>query len=177
MSQVKAYQFHPSRPRQERMEVEEQSGADGQGGAGEGGAGEDGQQWRLQSMDWCSCGHCCNMNSVEENVCCRELPNVLAMIEEGCITEAVDFEAVVLRRGVLAVAIRSRNNLRRTTQREPFTHDLLRHQAYTQFTLWVHDRLGRRVRRVVPACAAHLIHKQYPDATGQYHGFEDVDSD
>jgi hypothetical protein len=98
-------------------------------------------------------------------------------MQSPCITQHPDFEATVLCQSVLTVSIRMRNNLRRTSQREPFTHDLLRHQAYTQFSMWVHNKLGRGVRRVVPACAVHLVHKAYPDARGQYHGFDDGLSD
>ena len=169
----KPYQFHPTRPKKQngdtdRMEVDVP--------ADQGAAAPRDNTWRLQSMDWCTCGNCTNLHSCKDNICCRELEKVAEM-QPGCITHHPDFEATVLRRSVLTVAIRSRHNLRRITQREPFSHDLLRHQGYTQFTMWVHARLGRGVRRVVPACAAHLIHKSYPDASGNYQGFQNDSSD
>ena len=38
---------------------------------------------------------------------------------------------------------------------------LLRLTAYRQFTYWVHRNLGKRVRRVIPACAVIAIRKKF----------------
>ena len=41
----------------------------------------------------------------------------------------------------------------------------------------MHGRLGRRIRRVIPACAVTKIRNVYPEPSGIYTGFEDVDID
>lgn len=50
-----------------------------------------------------------------------------------------------------------------------------RYAAYRQFTWWVHNRLGRYVRKVIPACAVKEIREAYPDADGNYTGFRTAD--
>lgn len=47
----------------------------------------------------------------------------------------------------------------------------LRHSAYRQYILWVHGRLHREDRRVVPSCCVKAIRRRFPDPTGQYKGF------
>lgn len=52
----------------------------------------------------------------------------------------------------------------------------LRWAAYRQFTWWIHGYLGRRVRRVIPACAVSKIRKTFPAPDGQYEPYaSDVD--
>ena len=44
--------------------------------------------------------------------------------------------------------------------------------AYTQFVYWVYGKLGRGVRKIVPACAVHKIRKTFPAPNGIYTGFK-----
>ena len=67
--------------------------------------------------------------------------------------------ANVYRADVLAAAINHENNGRR-------------HDAYRQFTLWRHGRLGQGVRRVIPSCVVWRIRDEYPSSDGQYTGFK-----
>ena len=48
--------------------------------------------------------------------------------------------------------------------------------AYRQFTQWIHSRLGRAVRRVIPACAVIKIRNTFPELSGEYTGFTDTES-
>ena len=47
----------------------------------------------------------------------------------------------------------------------------LRHAAYRQYVLWIHGRLQRDDRRVVPACCVNVIRNKYPSPRGHYTGF------
>lgn len=49
----------------------------------------------------------------------------------------------------------------------------LRYAAYRQFTWWTHGYLGKKVRRVIPACAVTAIRTEFPDSNGVYTGFKD----
>jgi len=55
----------------------------------------------------------------------------------------------------------------------------LRFAAYRQFTWWVHGRLGRRTRRIIPACATHVIRVAFPKQPDEeytaYHSAPDSD--
>lgn len=46
-----------------------------------------------------------------------------------------------------------------------------RYAAYCQFTWWVHNRLGRYLRKVIPACVVKTIRRTYPREDGNYTGF------
>jgi len=136
-------------------------------------APDNGQDWRLTNTLWCSCGCCVIGATAKECVCCQELQQCAQKMEENtkCITQHPAFEPVCLLRDVLRTALVARNDIRRDNLREPLSNETLRLSAYRQFTYWVHQRLGRHVRRVVPSCVVEEIRKAYPDPQGQYRGF------
>jgi hypothetical protein len=48
----------------------------------------------------------------------------------------------------------------------------MRFAAYTQFTWWVYNKLGKGHRRVVPACVTHRIRSLFPKKDDeQYEGY------
>ena len=53
----------------------------------------------------------------------------------------------------------------------------MRLAGYRQFTWWVHTRLGKSVKRVIPLCAVWTIRDSYPEDDNQYTGFKEADSD
>jgi len=48
-----------------------------------------------------------------------------------------------------------------------------RYAAYRQYIWWVFGRLGRKKRKIIPACVVLAIQKQFPEADGSYTGFKD----
>ena len=50
-----------------------------------------------------------------------------------------------------------------------------RYAAYRQFTWWVHNRLGRCVRRVIPSCAVSRIRAEFEEESGDYTSFHGDD--
>ena len=50
-----------------------------------------------------------------------------------------------------------------------------RYAAYRQFTWWVHNRLGRHVRRVIPSCAVSRIRAEFEEDNGNYTYYKDAD--
>ena len=50
--------------------------------------------------------------------------------------------------------------------------------AYRQYTWFTHGLLGKRQRRVIPACVVNCIRQQYPEANEEtYTGFEEAGND
>ena len=58
----------------------------------------------------CTCGHCSPMNSEKESICCKEITEMVQLLDGDdvrpeCITEHQDFSNVCLCRAVLIVAL------------------------------------------------------------------------
>ena len=89
------------------------------------------------SVPWCICGNCRNMDQPIENVCCRKTPY---------ITTHEWFETVVLDSNVLLAAIASRADV--------FADELswsvsdYRKAAYRQYIMWEYGYLGRSNHKV-----------------------------
>ena len=47
--------------------------------------------------------------------------------------------------------------------------------AYRAYTFWVHHRLGRRIRRVIPSCVVWRIRRKFPSPDNIYQGYQDVE--
>lgn len=50
-----------------------------------------------------------------------------------------------------------------------------RHFAYRNYVDYMHGRLGRGNRRVIPACVVTFIRECWPSPDGHYIGFKDGD--
>jgi len=47
--------------------------------------------------------------------------------------------------------------------------------AYRQFTWWAHGSLGKKRRRVIPACVVKTIRETFPEDDGDYVGFKEAE--
>ena len=112
--------------------------------------------------DWCKCGRCREMPTVEERLCCRRTPG-------SCVTQNNEYRRVVLDRAVLLVTLMYRNDLFALID-EPTINEL-RHTAYRQYVLWKYGHLGRGNRVVVPSCSVWCIRDCYPSLNGIYTGY------
>ena len=122
-----------------------------------------------QTPKWCFCGRCVPMQKPMEEVCCRRTHGQCTLS-----LNAEHLEAVVLNRGVLHLAILSRNdifNLRRETN-----NCNLRFASYRQYVLWAFGKLGKGNRVVIPSCVLNKIRAKFPAPVGeQYKGFVPAD--
>ena len=50
-----------------------------------------------------------------------------------------------------------------------------RYAAYRQFCWFIHSRLGKGVRKVIPSCVVSKIREVYPSEDGKYTGYKDGD--
>ena len=64
------------------------------------------------------------------------------------------------------------NNLR--GDKLVYNNNSFRYAAYRQFTWWIHNRLGKGVRRVIPSCAIWAIRDLYPDKNAEYIPFREA---
>ncbi|XP_078594339.1 uncharacterized protein LOC144872105 [Branchiostoma floridae x Branchiostoma japonicum] len=141
------------------------------------------EEWRLDDFLWCRCTNCRPMTTVRECVCCHDLTEaetkgVGQWDGIHCLRDHPDFSAVVLNKAVLDAALNFRVDIKLEPLRDQYPPRTYRLQAYRQCTAWLHQRLGRKIRRVLPSCAVWAIREAYPEpAGGNYRGFLDADDE
>lgn len=129
-------------------------------------------EMKVGNTNWCKCNHCKVMNTHEESLCCKdEVPQEYFELKE-CIIENEDFKVVCLNEAVLKTTLNMLNNLR--GNKIEYGNISLRYAAYRQFTWWIHNRLGKGVRRVIPSCAIWAIRETYPDQNNIYIPFQEA---
>lgn len=128
----------------------------------------------------CQCGQCPVQDRERDAVCCVELAPAQAFIdrhvtelreEVECVTRAYGFEAVCIQRDVLDVSYTFYARL-------PGPHvpnRRYRYTAYRQLSRWLHGRMGRHHREVLPACCVGLIRTTFPSADGTYVHYQAVE--
>ena len=117
---------------------------------------------RIGNILWCTCGKCRAMETEEESICCRDenLPERY-YDDKVCITENNDFRTVCLHREVLKTVLSMLNNMR--GDEIDIHNKSFRYAGYRQYTWWIHNRLGRGVRKTIPSCAIWAIRDSYPE--------------
>ncbi|XP_037561720.1 P2X purinoceptor 7-like [Dermacentor silvarum] len=118
---------------------------------------------RGDDIRWCACGRCVASASAEENVCCRDVGEVVAKGTDDCITRHSHFPGICLNPGVLEAAFYALQELGVRVEGE--LHEKYRVVAYRLFTKWIWKRLGRWDQVVLPACVVERIRQEFPSAT------------
>ncbi|XP_049921147.1 P2X purinoceptor 7-like isoform X2 [Epinephelus moara] len=124
----------------------------------------------------CSCGNCATMPTEQENVCCREIPQVLRRMQQvddhmTCMLDHPGLEPVCLNPYSLQ---REFNHYRANYGRLQIRgiEKRFSYVGYRSFVGWCWGFLGWRVRVVVPACVVLRIRREFPDPEGRYVGFK-----
>ena len=148
---------------------------------------------RIGNLDWCNCGECQPMDSEAESLCCLDTNEVPDDYFEGqllglvlinlyyslytflinefilgnkCVTKSTGFQEVCLSKNVLKTVLSALNELRGDSITA--TNSSYRFAGYKQYTWWVHNRLGKGVRKVIPSCAIWAIRTAFPSENGNY---------
>ncbi|XP_033099836.1 P2X purinoceptor 7-like [Anneissia japonica] len=134
---------------------------------------------RTDNLDWCQCENCIIMPSRIESVCCLENVDICRKMDDvnTCIVLKDNYKKLCLDKEVLEVLMSSIKEVVGEDLREPISNRLYRYTAYRSFTWWIYGKLGRKVRRVIPACVVTCIRSHFPEENGIYEGFHNVDRD
>jgi hypothetical protein len=182
-SALEGYRFEPRRSalsgseeRVEEASEEEEDNDNESGGSSQSQESSEFQTKRLTGMEeFCTCQRCevQTLSKEEECVCCqgpeldlREFHN-----EEGerlCVTKTVEFQEACLRQHILRNVLLCLNDSRGDAIPSPASlnaipNEKYRWVAYRQFTWWIYEgKIGRKNRKVIPACAVAQIRKEFP---------------
>ncbi|NXL92777.1 P2RX7 protein, partial [Alectura lathami] len=111
--------------------------------------------------EWCCCGQCKESERYHEQLCCRKKGG-------QCITTTYWFTQLVLSRNTLNKALLYEDpfvDLRGDNTRQ------LRHIAYKQYIHWRFGSFDLEDRAIIPSCCRRRIRNTYPEANGNYSGF------
>ncbi|XP_057299383.1 P2X purinoceptor 7-like [Hydractinia symbiolongicarpus] len=125
----------------------------------------------LAVSTWCKCGNC-TLKPTE-----RELESFdsYELSESGCIISYVNFAPIILLKENLWTALVGMHDCESSylPPKDNVPNKAYRYAAYRQFTWWVHVRLGKSVRRVIPSCVVNKIQDTFPPPDNIYTGFKD----
>ena len=87
------------------------------------------------------------------------------------------FESVCLDEDVLWTALVSLNDREGCylPPQDNVTNKNFRYAAYRQFSWFIYTKLGKNVRRIIPACAVSKIRMKFPAEDGIYVNFDGDD--
>ncbi|XP_075045737.1 uncharacterized protein LOC142106642 [Mixophyes fleayi] len=111
-------------------------------------AAEQEDQRDIGNTDWCKCGRCSSMSTVEESICCHEISSLGSHLTDECtcITQHLAFQDLC-----------SRSKLRRT--------------SYRAFVIWAHGFLDFRNYKPIPACVVKRVQEFLPYPEDRNVGF------
>nr|AAI63672.1 Nanor [Danio rerio]CAM12237.1 Nanor [Danio rerio] len=117
----------------------------------------------------CSCGNC--RLTPEENVCCRDIPQVkhkCGQVNVCCITNHPGFELVTLNPDVLQVSYCRYQDVYGKTL--PDLNSRNRHLACINFIFMCWSDAGQQTRAVIPSCVAGRMRQKLPEGNENYNG-------
>ena len=120
--------------------------------------------------NWCRCNKCHIENREIDRVCCCDLD--IPDKETDCITNNEEFERICLYKPYLEVILIGLSRIRGDQLEDTTSNRSYRFAAYTAFTWWVHGKLGRYNRRVIPSCILWAIRGIFPEEGGIYVNFK-----
>ncbi|XP_051268940.1 P2X purinoceptor 7-like [Dicentrarchus labrax] len=142
------------------------------------GASEEVVQCRLQQdvSEWCTCENCTTMPTEPENVCCREIPQVIRRLNQlqnppSCMVDHPGLEPVCLN----AFSLQKELNIYRADYgrlRLRGIEHRYRYLAYRGFVSWCWGFLGRRVRVALPSCVVLRIRAEFPRRSRHLRGVQ-----
>ena len=117
------------------------------------------------------------METEEESSCCTESREIFSLVTKledpppdiTCITQHPGFEASCLNHFVLQIAYYDFRQ--EYGAYEATIHEQFRYCAYRQLIRWAYKKLGRNIRKKIPACALKAIRNRFPDEQGNYKRF------
>ncbi|KAK3099671.1 hypothetical protein FSP39_007817 [Pinctada imbricata] len=112
------------------------------------------------------------MQTAKECKCCRDTNIVDGKIEEAgitCITEHESFQVNCLNHHVLELSYYEYVEYNGPLEPDQMIHKVYRYIAYRRFTRFIWKRLGKKNRRILPACVVAAIRRQFPSQ--EYCGF------
>ncbi|XP_056400542.1 uncharacterized protein LOC130294562 isoform X2 [Hyla sarda] len=117
----------------------------------------------IKNTNWCKCGNCCVMSTVEESICCHEISGLHSMIndERVCITKHPAFLELCLDRERLDFLYRFLARIKRKNDLLYYVHKL-RRTSYRAFVIWAHGFLDFRKYKAVPACVVKRVQEVLP---------------
>ena len=94
------------------------------------------------------------MATYTESLCCQDTNEVPEELNEGqkCITKPSRFKIVCMEEPVLHASLSALNYLPGDSMGN-LDNSSYRFAGYKQYTFWVHNYLGKGVRKVIPSCA------------------------
>ena len=84
-----------------------------------------------------------------------------------CVILLKGYKTVCLPKNVLKTALSALNDLRSDNLTDT-SNCAYRYDGYKQYTWWVHNNLGKGIRKVIPSCAVWAIRNNYPSKDGKY---------
>ncbi|XP_062602661.1 uncharacterized protein LOC134264381 [Saccostrea cucullata] len=128
---------------------------------------------RRENLAWCDCERCQVMETNEECLCCHEIAPILEKVEVKelkCITEHDGFQGNCLNIDALEVSMYEFVDTDGPLDDNEPIHELYRYLAYRRFTRWIWHILGKKRRKIIPACVVSKIRQTFPSES--YAGFK-----
>ncbi|KAM3920883.1 uncharacterized protein RB166_010376 [Leptodactylus fuscus] len=117
----------------------------------------------ITNTNWCDCGHCDVMSSLEESICCHEISSLIPQLtdERFCITMHPAFRELCLDQDRLDFLYRFLARIKRKNDILYHLHKL-RRTSYRAFVVWAHGFLDFRNYKPIPACVVKHVQESLP---------------